>query len=173
MRWFVDLFQGNLPKTDLEEVDWVTEARLSLREARGSVILLLTHGFTRPKPSGEDLQMLQRIVDARGSEGLTGAIVTFWNKDRNEAEASRLAKSLREDLDYFKVSVPAGLLPSTLMRSLFPRSCGGTCVVVDRDGKFVWETMLRSSLPAEANLTRMVLDRCVGRPISPGWDRAR
>jgi hypothetical protein len=163
---FLENLAGRSPGGDLAEAEWLTETRVNLREARGSMVILLTHGMARPVPSAEGMPELQRFVEAHRADGLIGAILCFSSATKGTESASLPARDLREDLVRFGVSLPAAVLPTSRTESYFPRRCGGTYVIIDRQGKIVWESGGFGVEGQEWNLTRMVLERCLteGRP---------
>jgi hypothetical protein len=154
---------GREPEVDLADARWVTDRSLDLRGARGSVVAIMIHGIVRPVPDGDRLQAFGRAIDARRAEGLAGIIVCFYDEKAGARGAERVALELRQDLDRFGIALPAAVLPSARIGGLFPRSCSGGTVIIDRRGRLVWYATLFGTEGLDWSLTRLVLDQYLCR----------
>jgi hypothetical protein len=173
----IETSDASRPEDRLDHVVWGTEDRIDLREDRGRISILMSHGVTLG--SGLDaVQDLDRIVAAHRGEGVVGAVLV----PQSGEDASRLvARSVeaREILRAAGISLPVGVLPGEGWKRLLPRTCGGTCAILRPGGELAAHSMLgtpsRTSGPLrqERNFADLVLrDLIAAGGARAGLERA-
>jgi len=140
---------------------WATEKRLSLKESRGKVVVVL---FRRPgnRSASGFLQALDRIVEERAKDGLVAITLAFVRKKADPSKDKARLERMRSDLAKRKVkNFTAGFDPDRKRHPIFRGLCGtvGTpsLVLLDRQGKIAW--FLPDPRDLQVQLTEKVIDR--------------
>jgi hypothetical protein len=140
---------------------WATERRLSLKESKGKVVVVL---FRRPgnRSAIGFLQAIDRFVGERAKDGLEAITLGFVRRKANPRKDALRCKRMREELNAGKVvNFAGGFDPDRKRHRIFRAFCGtvGTpsLVLLDRQGKIAW--FLADPRNMQVALTERVIDR--------------
>jgi hypothetical protein len=138
---FIQTVYGKKPEVDFEDLVWITEEKLTLKESIGKVVVIV---FRRPDDvrSATFLQAMDRLVKERREDGLVGLTMGYFSGRPNpETDAAKM-DAWQKDLEKLGVTLPAGFDPDrkrqNIMRSLFATVGTASCTVINRKGEVVW-----------------------------------
>jgi len=138
---FIRTLYGKKPEVDFEDVAWITDQKLTLKESLGKVVVLV---FRRPgdRRARTFLQEMDHLVKERGEDGLVGMTMAYFSGRPNpEADAAKM-QTWKQDLEELGVTLPAGFdsdrKSQGVMRALYGTVGTASCTVINRKGEVAW-----------------------------------
>ena len=138
---FLDEFQGNVPSVDMEFGEyWATDTRMSLKESRGSVVVIVfrkpgdPRSFTFMREAGE-------LYGEHKDKGIKVAMVSYLLGKPDAAKDKAKLAAIRGDVEKLGFDIPAGCDPDrkhSFFHALHGTVGTASCVVLDREGKMAY-----------------------------------